>query len=212
MLNLLKNSSVIIILFLGNLAFLLAFKYVHYCYYEKVDKSIIKIDDITLYEIPEKWVYTRLGNIINLLSGRDLTPSDYNDKNIGIPYITGASNISNNKLIINRWTTKPVVISDKGDLLITCKGTIGTMAYNSEEQIHIARQIMAISSDYVELDYIKMFLELYTTALQSKAKSMIPGISREDIEQAMIPLPPINEQRRIGLQYSLIKKMLKSEA
>lgn len=85
------------------------------------------------------------------------------------------------------------------------------MAFNSEEQIHIARQIMSISSIYVELDYIKIFLELYTSVLQSKAKSMIPGISREDIEQAIIPLPPINEQNRIAMQYLLIKKMLKSE-
>ncbi len=183
----------------------------HFCYYENNGKISIKIDDILPYKIPKNWAYVRLGNVITLLSGRDLTPSDYNDKGIGIPYITGASNISHNKLIINRWTTQPVVISNKGELLITCKGTIGTMAYNSEEQIHIARQIMSISSAYVALDYIKMFLELYTSVLQSKAKSMIPGISREDIEQAIIPLPPINEQNRITMQYLLIKKMLKSE-
>ena len=33
--------------------------------------------------------------------------------------------------------------------------------------------------------------------LQKNAKSMIPGISREDILQALIPLPPLAEQHRI---------------
>jgi type I restriction enzyme S subunit len=33
--------------------------------------------------------------------------------------------------------------------------------------------------------------------LEKKAKSIIPGISREDILTALIPLPPLAEQHRI---------------
>ena len=149
------------------------------------------------FEIPESWEWCSLGSVISLLSGRDLTPQDYNDSNDGIPYITGASNFEGGSLVINRWTPKPVSISRYGDLLITCKGTIGTMAFNTVGDIHIARQVMAISPYLIDIYFIKIFLMRIVYELDKKAKSIIPGISREDILTAYFPLPPLAEQKRI---------------
>ena len=73
-----------------------------------------------------------------------MAPDKYNANGDGIPYITGASNIENGSVIINRWTEYGKAFAYKGDLLLTCKGTVGTMAILDEPQVHIARQIMAI--------------------------------------------------------------------
>ena len=154
-------------------------------------------DDEKPFDIPQTWEWVRLGAVISLLSGRDLPPQDYNDSNNGIPYITGASNFKDGQLLINRWTNKPITVSKMGDLLITCKGTIGTMAYNDVGEIHIARQVMAINSIYLNLDYIKYFLMRQVFELDKKAKSIIPGISREDVLDSLFPLPPLAEQKRI---------------
>ena len=154
-------------------------------------------EDEKPFEIPESWEWCSLGSVISLLSGRDLTPQDYNDSNDGIPYITGASNFEGGSLVINRWTPKPVSISKYGDLLITCKGTIGTMAFNTVGDIHIARQVMAISPYLINIYFIKYFLMRIVYELDKKAKSIIPGISREDILTAYFPLPPLAEQKRI---------------
>ena len=154
-------------------------------------------EDEKPFEIPESWEWCKFGNVISLLSGRDLTPQEYSDKEGDIPYITGASNFDGNSLIINRWTTKPVTISKYGDLLITCKGTIGTMSFNQIGDIHIARQVMAISPYIVNIRYIRYFLMRIVYELEKKAKSIIPGISREDIINAKFPLPPLAEQKRI---------------
>ena len=142
-------------------------------------------------------MWCRLNDIIILISGTDLSPDKYNSNNKGIPYITGASNFINSILNINRWTEYPTTISDKGDLLITCKGTIGEMAYNNVGVIHIARQVMAIRSLYHFVSYIRILLETYITSLKKAAKSMIPGISRQGILQCYFPLPPLAEQVRI---------------
>lgn len=165
---------------------------------KKKDLEEIPInEDEKPFDIPESWEWCSLGSVISLLSGRDLTPQDYNDSNDGIPYITGASNFEGGSLVINRWTPKPVSISRYGDLLITCKGTIGTMAFNTVGDIHIARQVMAISPYLIDIYFIKFFLMRIVYELDKKAKSIIPGISREDILTAYFPLPPLAEQKRI---------------
>ena len=140
----------------------------------------------------------RLDSIIQLISGQDLTPEEYNAKEQGIPYITGASNIENYMIKINRWTTSPKSIARLGDLLITCKGTVGAIALLEYEKAHIARQIMAIRiNGLFNSEYIKIFFVTYLDKLKIAAKSMIPGISRDDILNALFPLPPSSEQARI---------------
>lgn len=162
------------------------------------EKPLPKItEEETPFEIPESWEWVRLGNCISLLSGQDMTPDKYNDGGMGIPYLTGASNIEDGKIIINRWTDEPKSIAIKGNLLITCKGTIGVTCILTEKKVHIARQIMAITAICIEIEYINKFLQLYVGVLKNKAKSMIPGIERKDILNAMVPLPPLAEQKRI---------------
>ena len=168
-------------------------------YYEKMlaTGEVKCIDEEIPFEIPQGWEWCRLRDVIQLLSGRDLEPSMYNSSQKGIPYITGASNFNNENLIVNRWTQTPVTVSEEGDLLITCKGTIGTMAFNNIGSIHIARQIMAIHSKDVDLHYLKLYFELNIGTLESQANSMIPGISREVVLNSLVPIPPLQEQIKI---------------
>lgn len=158
----------------------------------------ITVDEIP-YDLPEGWVWCRLGDVVSLISGRDLETKQFNDAGKGIPYITGASTIDRDNILVNRWAQHPMTISQLGDLLISCKGTVGKMVFNDIGECHIARQIMAIrfiNHDIVP-SYIKVFLGSYVHQLVIRAKSIIPGISREDVLCAVIPLPPAAEQQRI---------------
>ena len=166
-------------------------------YYEKVDGKDTEIGEELPFDIPSSWAWCRLGYVIVLQSGQDLTPDRYFSSPTGIPYITGASNFSNGAVLVNRWTNSPTSISHKGDLLITCKGTVGTMAYNTIGDIHIARQIMSIHSDWILIDYIELYLKYSLPTLEKAAHSIIPGISRETVLSTLIPIPPLEEQHRI---------------
>ena len=177
-------------------------------YYEKIGKKCLDITDEIPFDIPENWQWIKLDQGISLLSGRDLEPSQYNDLHHGIPYITGASNFVNSNLIINRWTEAPITISNKGDLLLTCKGTIGSMAFNDIGQIHIARQVMAITSYGIDLKYIKCFLQSNLSILEKNANSMIPGISRSTLLGMLFPLPPFKDQQRIVAQIEKLFEQL----
>lgn len=124
-------------------------------YYEKIGDKVENISDEIPFELPDGWFFVRLKELWELISGRDLSPSEYNADGVGIPYITGASNFVDGKVELARWTTSPQVITEAGDLLLTCKGTIGGMAFNDFGNAHIARQIMAIRNTFaLNLEYL----------------------------------------------------------
>ena len=184
-------------------------------YYEKVGNKLNCIDEEISFKLPEGWAFICLKTAWELISGRDLSPSDYNDKNDGIPYITGASNFKNGHVSLVRWTPVPQVITQKGDLLLTCKGTIGEIAYNNFGKAHIARQIMAIRNNYsLNVDFLALCIEYSMTKIKQAAKGLIPGISREDILNLLIPIPPTKEQEKIcdklKVTFSAIKHIEKA--
>lgn len=165
----------------------------------KKEKALPDIEEEEIpFDIPENWKWVRMGNIIKLTSGQDLQSDKYSENNIGIPYLTGASNFKNGDLIINRYTSNGTSIAYNGDLLLTCKGTIGEMAFINFEKAHIARQIMSISKiGNMSIQYIKLCLENFILKLKANARSIIPGIDRKVILSLLVPIPPIEEQQRI---------------
>lgn len=179
---------------------------------DRKQKNLVPITEGEMpFEISEDWKWVRLGEIINLLSGRDFEPEEYNNKNLGVPYITGASNFGDNGIIINRWTQNPKCIAKKGDLLLVCKGSgYGTLAYADFEKAHIARQIMSITpvSDFIVLKYIEYILQSNFQFLKSKGKGLIPGIDRETVLTIPVGVPPLAEQKEIVAKVeSLLAKL-----
>ena len=167
-------------------------------YYEKIGDKVENISDEIPFELPDGWFFVRLKELWELISGRDLSPSEYNADGVGIPYITGASNFVDGKVELARWTTSPQVITEAGDLLLTCKGTIGGMAFNDFGNAHIARQIMAIRNTFaLNLEYLALCVRFYINAIKDAAKGLIPGISREDILNLILPVPSPNYQAKI---------------
>lgn len=150
------------------------------------------------YDIPQKWIWVKFGKIITLQSGQDLSGTEYNSDNVSIPYMTGASNFcEDGSLVINRWTNKPKAYARRGDILISCKGTVGKLSILDEDEVHIARQIMGIKTYLIDINFAKFFVESGVEKIKAASKGLIPGIERNDILNMNCPLPPIEEQKRI---------------
>ena len=168
-------------------------------HYEKLDGIERCIDDEIPFEIPKNWKWTRFGQVISLLSGTDFKPEEYNDKQQGVPYITGASSLSEHGVLINRWTEVPRVIVNRGDVLLVCKGSgYGKTVICDIDEAHIARQIMAIKKmTTLDMPYIRVFLQANFEQIKSKGQGVIPGIDRNSVLNLLFPLPPLLEQRHI---------------
>ena len=151
------------------------------------------------FEIPENWKWVKLGNVITLVSGTDFKPEDYNDAGIGMPYMTGASNIENDKLIINRWTPCPRNIAHEGELLLVCKGSgFGKLVICNVSEAHIARQFMSIRPyGGVDVNYVKAVMTNSFQIIKEAGKGLIPGVDRDTVLNIPLPLPPLSEQKRI---------------
>lgn len=156
-------------------------------------------DEEKPFDIPENWKWVKLGNAITLVSGTDFKPEDYNDAGIGMPYMTGASNIENDKLIINRWTPCPRNIAHEGELLLVCKGSgFGKLVICNVSEAHIARQFMSIRPyGGVDVNYVKAVMTNSFQIIKEAGKGLIPGVDRDTVLNIPLPLPPLAEQKRI---------------
>ena len=168
-------------------------------HYEKLNGVERCIDDELPFEIPPQWCWVRFESTITLLSGTDFAPDEYNSAGKGIAYITGASNIVDSQILVNRWTETPRQIAHAGDVLLVCKGSgYGKTVICNIAQAHIARQIMAVQkSDLLDMQYVKLFLDSSFDLLKAKGQGVIPGIDRTSVLHLLFPLPPLAEQHRI---------------
>ncbi|WP_294661882.1 restriction endonuclease subunit S [uncultured Fusobacterium sp.] len=164
---------------------------------EEIENMIVSKEEEP-YEIPKNWKWVKLGQIIELISGQDVSNTLCNSEGRGIPYILGASNLNNEIFVAERWIEKPRVISKKDNILLSVKGTIGKIYLQKEEEINLSRQIMALKTGKnIFNKWLKYFLNNIINEIKEKGNGLIPGISREIILNIRTPLPPLKEQEEI---------------
>nr|HCI8151782.1 restriction endonuclease subunit S [Klebsiella pneumoniae] len=157
-------------------------------------------DEEKPFELPKGWEWCRLGHCIHLISGQHLKPNEYTENIIegAIPYITGPAEFGDLNPTYSKFTIEKRAVAEPKDILVTCKGAgLGKLNVVNVE-IAISRQLMAIRTVRANCDYFKLLLSSMYDYFQGKGVGIaIPGISREDVIEPVISLPPLNEQERI---------------
>ena len=155
--------------------------------------------EISFAGIPTKWGKHRMGDLITLQSGQDFAPSDYNDQGEGMPYMTGASCIVDGRTVVSRWTTIPRCFAYRGDTLLVCKGSgSGAVVMLSQDEVHIARQFMALRPHENMTKEFCFYLTLHLSErMKQSATGLIEGIDRKTVLNQDVLLPSITEQNQI---------------
>jgi len=151
------------------------------------------------FAVPNSWAWARLGDVILLISGQHLQPGEYSDQEQnGPPYITGPADFGVDGLMITRYANIRKAVANKGQILLTVKGAgVGKTAVCNLEEVAISRQLMAMTAIKWSQSFLLLTTHRLAETLKETARSLIPGISREDVGQFVFPLPPLAEQHQI---------------
>src|SRR5690606_32203131 len=131
-------------------------------------------------------------------SGQHILAEHYGSEPIGMPYLTGPADFPDGEIIVTKYTTKPQQMCEAGDILITVKGSGTGKLVRADRAYCISRQLMAIRPLRWDGDYLHHYLGLHNRRYTEAAAGLIPGITRDDVLNTPILLPPLAEQRKIA--------------
>lgn len=177
----------------------------------KNDKNIINDEIEEPFEIPENWVWCRLGELINVISGVSYKKEDVCTK--GYRVLRGG-NIQDNCIYIqdndiflpNNYYDNQKIVQENDVVIVASTGSkvaIGKpgvlLHYNEEIMIgaflRICRPICNKFSDYIKIifkgDYYRNYIR------EVVAGTSINNIKESYLTNFVIPFPPLAEQKRI---------------
>ena len=176
---------------------------------EKPHPSISE-DEIP-YDLPEGWIWCRLGNAVTIRSSKRIYESDY--VNYGVPFYRSKEigDLSRGENIKSKFYISEEKFNDlkdrfgspqKGDILVTSVGTIGNCwvsdgrdFYYKDGNITQILFTQNILSDFLLL-YLKSPL-FFLQALGTVAGTAYSALTIIKLNNVLFALPPLAEQRRI---------------
>jgi type I restriction enzyme S subunit len=145
--------------------------------------------------IPQDWDARPLGQGITLTSGLHVLARYCNSDGDGTPYITGPADFPNGVIRHTKSTTRPGTICGPDDILVTVKGSGAGTLVISDAEYCISRQLMAIRAHRWSRAYIYYSLLRDVSVFSAAATGLIPGLSRGDILNKAIPVPPTKAEQ-----------------
>ena len=174
-------------------------------YYEKVDNEVRCIDTEIPYDLPDGWIWCRLGNIGEWQTGATPSRKKTEYYNGTMPWIkTGDLNNGYIKVVPESITelaitnTSVKIIPENTVIIAMYGATIGKVGITTSTATTNQACCACCNPKMVREKYLFYFLMSYKNAFVSIAEGGAqPNISKEKITATLIPFPSIAEQIRI---------------
>lgn len=191
-------------------------------YYEKIDGRSTIIDG--LFELPFKWIYIKIADVIDVARGGSPRPiQDYitTDEN-GLNWIKIGDTDINSKYItrckekIKQSGLNKTRFVKKGDLLLTNSMNFGhPYILSIDGCIHDGWLVLSDQNNTYNKDYLYYLLSspyVYKSFCSTVGGSVVKNLNSDKVANTIIPLLPIEEQKRIAdkLNY-LFNNLLKQK-
>lgn len=188
-------------------------------YYEVIGSETANIDEEIPFNLPDKWEWVRLGVLFSHNTGKTLNKKD--TTGIKMTYIT-TSNLYWNRFELDSLKEMNFTESEiekctvqKGDLLVCEGGDIGRAAiWNYDNEIRIQNHIHKLRP-FTEISILLYYYVFYYYKLTDRINGRgigIQGLSSNQLHNIFLPLPPLNEQKRIADKVSQLFSLLDSIA
>ena len=181
---------------------------------DKVIKKEKPLPDISeeekLFKTPSSWEWCRLGNISNIVMGQSPDSSTVSDVEGGIEFHQGKASFG--KVLINNsglYCTKPSKIAIPDDILLSVRAPVGTLNITDRE-LCIGRGLAAIRK-YIDIEnkfFYYFIMALEEELVKKSTGTTFKAVASTAIKEFLIPLPPLEEQKRIVEKIDLIMDYL----
>ena len=181
---------------------------------DKVIKKEKPLPDISeeekLFKTPSSWEWCRLGNISNIVMGQSPDSSTVSDVEGGIEFHQGKASFG--KVFINNsglYCTKPSKITIPDDILLSVRAPVGTLNITDRE-LCIGRGLAAIRK-YIDIEnkfFYYFIMALEEELVKKSTGTTFKAVASTAIKEFLIPLPPLEEQKRIVEKIDLIMDYL----
>ena len=158
-------------------------------HYEKVDGQEICIDDEIPYDIPDSWSWCRVKNIFSLQAGKNIQASQIHGDTNGHDYLCYGGNGSRGYVDEYNHDGDYPIIGRQGALCGNINRATGKF-YATEHAICVDTYA-GTDVSWACLFLTALNLNQYATATAQ------PGLAVANINEVLIPLPPLEEQVRI---------------
>ena len=173
---------------------------------EKLKQALVPVDEQP-YTIPSNWVWTRLGEVNEIITGN--TPSKnessfWENKDIFFVKpddLSQGRHLSFSKECIDKRAIKKVRILPKNTTLICCIGSIGKVAYSEVESCSNQQINSLVAKENCICPLYNYYLVnsifFQSQMLENSSATTISILNKSTTEKLFFPLPPLNEQKRI---------------
>jgi type I restriction enzyme M protein len=162
--------------------------------------------------IPSSWPMVALGEVAEVVAGQSPPGESYNDTGAGTPFYQGKTEFGEMFLGTPvKWTTAPRRLADKGDLLMSVRAPVGPVNM-ATQKVCIGRGLAAIKPKAESLIDLYAFYILHSieSKITGSVGAAFSSITRGEIEQIQIPLPPLSVQQEIVAEIEGYQKVIEA--
>jgi type I restriction enzyme S subunit len=160
--------------------------------------SPISTDEIP-FELPQGWVWCRLGEICEIIMGQSPDGNSVNNLGKGIEFHQGKIFFTEKIIAKSNQTTDQITkIASKDSVLLCVRAPVGKVNI-TDRNICIGRGLCALKANPF-MEFLFLFYSILTleNTFVNKAKgSIFTAISLDIVKNEIIPLPPLPEQQAI---------------
>ena len=145
-----------------------------------------------------RWDYAPLGEVCEVIMGQSPPSSTYRDEAEGLPFFQGKADFGLVHPTARKWCTEPKKIARPGDVLLSVRAPVGPTNV-ADVECCIGRGLAAIrGGPDVEQEFLLHALQFVEPEIVRQGTgSTFQAIGGKRLKAITIPVPPINEQRRI---------------
>ena len=140
-----------------------------------------------------------LGDIATIIMGQSPPSNTYNEYGVGLPFFQGKTDFGENHPTVRKWCVAPNKIAESGDILISVRAPVGPTNV-ADTKCCVGRGLAAVrpNETLALRDFVLWSLKHHQTDLIELGQgSTFVAIGKETLKSLQIPLPTLDEQRRI---------------